>query len=523
MLAQDTFQSFFDFAESYFFVLKDDLIQEVNKTFCSQMGFEKGDVIQKSLFDLLLKMDVDRFKSCLADLTPVTAQVVNAKKKAVRVEWSFQREGDFVLVKGKDITEILKHKDRFEQYSVLLRGVNESLERSSHRLFLLQSTLTSTIPYAKDSVASVLNITKQTFRFETAIVTKPKGENLVIDTVVGKNENLVGKVIKNRDCLSYKLFNSTVEIVQPLKKYLFQDDEDHLKNGKFFAGFPIVFNDKRCGTVELIFDEKTTDLNFDNSDIQFLKLIAEVIGRIVELQRINDELDSHAKKLEHKNNELDDFAHIVSHDLKAPLRAIKNLIVFIKDEEDNKLTDESKDDFKLIEQRANRMSLLIEGILQYSRVGREESPTSEFELQTLVEEVVEQLKPMNGAAEFSVANDFPKLVTKELFMFQTVSNLVSNAIKYNDKPKPMIRIGGRQNGDKYIFWVEDNGPGIPEQYRERVFGVFETLQGRDEVESTGIGLTIVQKMTNLMGGSVKIEDSDLGGAKFIIDFSMELN
>lgn len=522
MLAQDTFKSFFDFAESYFFVVKNNLIQDVNQTFCTQMGYDKASILNLNLNDLLLTMDRDVFKTAIADLKPVTAQVLNAQKKAVRVEWTFRQEGDLTLVKGKDITEILKHKDRFEQYSVLLRGVNESLERSSHRLFLLQSTLTSTIPYAKDSVASVLNITKQTFRFETALVTKPNGENLIIDTVVGKGGNLVGKIIKNRESLSYQLFNSSQEIVRSLGKHAFQEDEDHYKEGRFFVGFPIMFNEKRCGTIELIFDKETADLNFDNSDIQFLKLIAEVIGRIIELQQINDELDSNTKKLEQKNNELDDFAHIVSHDLKAPLRAIKNLILFITEEEGNKLTDESQSDFKLIEQRANRMSLLIEGILQYSRIGREESPTTEFDLQKLVKEVVEQLKPMNVEATLDVADNFPKIVTKELFMFQTVSNLVSNAIKYNDKAKPIIKISGRRNGDKYILSVEDNGPGIPEEYRERVFGVFETLQSRDEVESTGIGLTIVQKMTKLMGGSVKIEDSQLGGAKFTIDFSMEL-
>ena len=117
-------------------------------------------------------------------------------------------------------------------------------------------------------------------------------------------------------------------------------------------------------------------------------------------------------------------------------------------------------------------------------------------------------------------DSFPKVENKELYMYQMISNLVSNAIKYNDKAVPEIKISAESKGDKCEIWVEDNGPGIPEQFREKIFGVFETLQRRDDVDSTGIGLTIVKKMAVQMGGDSYVTDSNLGGAKFVCSFNV---
>lgn len=518
MMTISTSNEFFDFSDNYLFILKEGIIQKTNKTFRDSLGYEEEQLIGKHIQEIILPKDLLFFTPAFEANEKVVAQLLTEKRKAKRVEWEFKERDGLTLVKGVDVTEVLKHKERFEQYSVLLRGVNESLERSSHRLFLLQSTLTNTIPYAKDAITNVLKITIQTFRFNTAFVTKEKKGALVISDIVGEKEELKGTIIQNPNALSQKVFNFGMELVHSLEDHDFIEDEDVLLGGKNYLGFPINFNGDLLGTVEMVFNNDTSNISFDNNDIQFLKLITEVVGRIMELQRINGELEDKTDRLEVKNNELDEFAHIVSHDLKAPLRAIKNLISFIGDEDGNVLTQESKDDFGLIQNRADRMGALIEGVLEYSRVGRVETPTTTFSLNDIVLEVTEQLRPMNTKVQFEITPNFPIMVNKELFMFQIVSNLISNAIKYNDKDQPIIKIDFKDVHNKVTLIVEDNGPGIEDEFKERVFGVFETLQGRDEVESTGIGLTIVKKMSLFMGGDAWIEDSDMGGAKFIVEF-----
>lgn len=512
---------FFQFSNSYLFVLNDDQVLSVNHFFCDSFGYQLDEVEGGKIYDIILPKDLEDFKIGLQNQSKVVAQVLTKKFRAIRVEWHFLVKDGFTYVNGIDVTEKLRHQERFEQYSVLLRGVNESLERSSHRLYLLQNALTSTIPYAKNSITNILKITLQTFKFSSGVVVTPNYKNnLAVSSIIGEYEECLGEEIQNKNNFSHQVFNLSNEIIQPIAKENLLGNNSYFEGGIFYLGFPIVYNNKKYGVVEFI-SKKNFRADFDNNDIQFLRLITEVIGRIIELQRINDELDEKSKKLEVKNNELDEFAHIVSHDLKAPLRAIKNLITFISEDEDNKLSEQSTEDFELIVKRAERMSNLIGGILEYSRAGRDEAPISKFDLGEIVREVTDQLSPMNPNVQFEIGSSFSTVKSKELYMFQIISNLVSNAIKYNDKDEPKVKIDFYQK-DKNFLTVEDNGPGIEEKYREKVFGVFETLHGRDEIESTGIGLTIVRKMAKLLGGDVYIEDSNLGGAKFVVEFDKKL-
>ena len=348
-----------------------------------------------------------------------------------------------------------------------------------------------------------------------------KGRNLV-SNIVGETNVKEGAVISDLNTFSQKLYTKGNELLMSLKNHQISQEEDYLKGAAAIIGYPLKFDENIVGTVEFISNNSRTISSFDNTDLQFLRLIADVIGRLVELQNIKSDLEINSQKLEDKNEELDEFAHVISHDLKAPLRAIKNLIGFIReDNEESVFSADSKSDFELIERRADRMSSLIDGVLEYSRVGREETPTTEFELKEIVTEVTDQLRPMNEKVKFDVNDSFPRVKNKELFMCQMVSNLVSNAIKYNDKEIPEIRITSHVNENICEVWVEDNGPGIPERSREKIFGVFETLERRDDVESTGIGLTIVKKMAMQMGGDSFVTDSSLGGAKFVCSFNVQ--
>jgi light-regulated signal transduction histidine kinase (bacteriophytochrome) len=213
-------------------------------------------------------------------------------------------------------------------------------------------------------------------------------------------------------------------------------------------------------------------------------------------------------ELEVANNELKDFAYIVSHDLKAPLRAIGSLSQWLYADYKDKIDQDGKIQLDLLVNRVNRMQSLIEGILEYSRVGRVSEVKEAINPNKLIGEIIDSLSPPSNIS-IVVDSLLPDVYYEKTRIRQVFANLIGNAIKYMDKPVGEIHIGCTQDGSYWKFSVKDNGPGIDKKYYDRVFQIFQTLHARDEVESTGIGLTIVKKVIEMYGGNIWIE-SELG-------------
>ncbi|HYF68224.1 MAG TPA: ATP-binding protein [Ohtaekwangia sp.] len=234
-------------------------------------------------------------------------------------------------------------------------------------------------------------------------------------------------------------------------------------------------------------------------------------------KRSEEKLAEYTRRLEEKNRELDQFAYIVSHDLKAPLRAISNLSLWLQEDLGASLEEENKKNFEMLRGRVVRLESLINGILEYSKVGRTQITTERVDVCVLVNEVVEMLSP---SKKFSIQIDksLPALEAPKILLFQIFSNLIGNAIKYNDKAEGEVKIYCIEDGDYYEFTVEDNGPGIPTEFFEKIFAIFQTLQSRDKFESTGIGLTIVKRIVDEHGGEIRVESEIEKGSKFIFNW-----
>ncbi|MCD6734514.1 MAG: ATP-binding protein [Burkholderiaceae bacterium] len=217
-------------------------------------------------------------------------------------------------------------------------------------------------------------------------------------------------------------------------------------------------------------------------------------------------------ELKSANEELASFAYVASHDLKAPLRAIASLAQWISADQAPKFDDEGREQMTLLLGRVKRMDRLIDGILEYSRVGRVKEARRRVDLNALVAETVDLLAP---PANVSVeVGPLPTLVIERTRAQQVFQNLIGNALQYLDKPQGRIRVDCRADGGDWHFRVEDNGPGIEERHFDRIFQMFQSLTARDKKESTGIGLTLVKKIVEMHGGRIWVESKMGAGSTF---------
>ncbi len=231
-------------------------------------------------------------------------------------------------------------------------------------------------------------------------------------------------------------------------------------------------------------------------------------------------LEAYTSSLEKKNKELDQFAYITSHDLKSPLRGINNLTEWIEEDMGDKLSLESKGYFKLMRGRVHRLESLINSILKFSRAGKNMGD------QTLVptkEIVLEILKFLNPSPNCSVLfdEDLPVISANRNDIKEVFQNFISNAIFHNNSANPIINITYKKEGQEFVFCVADNGPGIPEEFHEKIFTIFQTLERRDEVENVGAGLAIIKKIVEEYGGNIWLESSEGKGSRFYFSWPVQ--
>lgn len=231
------------------------------------------------------------------------------------------------------------------------------------------------------------------------------------------------------------------------------------------------------------------------------------------------ELYQNLDDTELKNKELEQFAYITSHDLKTPLRGISSLASFIKEDLEAGETEDVQAHIETMQDRVMRLESLIDGILQYSKIGKIVPTTVDFE--AIVLEEFTNYKDLPNVS-FATHGELPVVMGDRLQLSQVVANLISNAIKYNDKDHCKITVSSIEKTKFHKIIFEDNGPGIDPKYQQKIFEVFQTLQEKDSYNSTGLGLAIVKKIIEKHQGKIDVESDGKLGTQFIIKYPKEL-
>jgi len=254
----------------------------------------------------------------------------------------------------------------------------------------------------------------------------------------------------------------------------------------------------------------TVEASIESEDI-FGSVAMGVNAMIKGLRELKEQDKEKSMLLEKSNQELEDFVYIVSHDLKAPLRAIIGFAEFLKEDYSTKLDAQGQDYIRRMVESSERMQRLINDLLELSRIGRYMNPYVKAAFDVLAKRAVEFINPPDDV-EVIVADSMPEIFCDEVRIQQVLANLVTNAMKYNDKNDKKVEIGWIPRDEDGLdeFTVADNGIGIEEKHLERIFKIFQRLHTKDDYGGgTGVGLNIVKKIVEQHGGTIWVE-SEVG-------------
>ena len=283
-----------------------------------------------------------------------------------------------------------------------------------------------------------------------------------------------------------------------------------------YLAVPVRSRDRRIGV--LLFGHAEAGV-FTEETERVIIGIASTAAIAVDNARLFKEARDLITALEKTNRELDQFAYVASHDLKAPLRGIANLAQWIEDDLGDQMDEQAREHMHLLRGRVLRLENLIGGILAYSRAGRDRGSVGTVDVAQLVAEVWELLAP--PAQVTLVTSPLPRLITSRVQLQQVLMNLIANAIKYNADRDLTIDVSATRDGDKWVFSVADDGVGIAPEFHDKIWGLFQTLERRDVVESTGIGLSVVRKIVEAHRGRAWVESKLGAGAKFLFTWPVD--
>ena len=328
--------------------------------------------------------------------------------------------------------------------------------------------------------------------------------------------------------------NSEILTVNPAAEQIFGYDASAMKGRKIDMLIPVEFRSRHHSLVEGAVISENGRLMAENRDVQGLhsdgaeiplevsishavsdntKSFIGIVRDVSERRLAEQQRQEMIAALERSNAELDSFAYIASHDLKAPLRVIDNASRWLEEDLEQFLNDDTRESMALLRSRIVRMERLLDDLLEHSRIGRVEVAEEPVSGRELMENII-GLVAVSHQFKVEVAPEFSTIRIPRMPIQNVLLNLVSNSIKHHDRCSGVIKVSVRDHGNQYEIHVTDDGPGISPEFHEKVFGMFQTLKPRDQVEGSGMGLAMVKKSIEVAGGEIRLISDGKRGCCF---------
>lgn len=476
--------------EATLITASDGTIIDCNKAFLEFFRCKsKNEVLNKSVLDLIAKNDQSKIIEVLNSkcrLTNVEVIFISADGRGIPSEISV----NFIKDPRGQITDaILSIRDISERKSIL-----EILKSDQQMFNVLMDSIPDAI-YFKDLNSRFIRINR------------PKAIRLGL-----KNpEEAVGKTDFDfyHEDFARETYEDEQEIMNTGEALIGKIEEVRSKDGitRWVSATKIPIRDKNGRIIGLV------GISRDITDLKLMERKLEHAN--IELKRHIEELQKVQEELKRSNKELENYTYAVSHDLKAPLRAIRSFISFLHEDYKEELDKEGLEYLKRIDAAATRMNEFIEDLLILSRVGRKFMEVEKVDLNNLLEEITQDFKPIIDSKNARViVNRLPMLYIQRIWIKQLFMNLIDNGLKFNKSEAPTVEVSCEEKTEEYLFKVSDNGIGIREEHLNKLFNLFERLHSSEEYEGTGAGLAICKKIVENWGGRIWVESVFGKGSTF---------
>jgi PAS domain S-box-containing protein len=452
--------------------------EEFNTAVCTILGYNADEITGNKLSFFLANEDRERiqtFRKSKKDKLSFETRIYCKDRSIKWLHWNIAVSRGKWFANARDITE-LKQVEQIKNYlSTVVKQSNDAiyLHNDEGKIISWNQGAERIYGYSEQEALNMKlwNIIPQHLFQETQIVIQRIIQGERIDSLETKRITKHGRVID-------VLFSASV----------LTDSDNNLKS-----------------------------IAITERDITERKLADE------EIERLNSDLLNNVEQLELANKELESFSYSVSHDLRAPLRALNGYAQIVEEEYGDLLNGEVITLFGNIKRNSNKMGNLIDDLLEFSRIGKKTLKKSTVNMKELVESVFGEMEEtLCSKAEIEIQN-IPYAYADYALIKQVLINLISNALKYSRKVvHPKIEIGYYLDKDDIVYFVKDNGVGFNMEYKNKLFGVFQRLHSEKEFEGTGVGLAIVARIINKHGGSIWANAEINKGATFYFSLSGEL-
>jgi PAS domain S-box-containing protein len=457
---EDNFRHFFNTIDDYVFVLEPSgEIVEMNHAASRTLNGEREPVTGTTLSSFIIHEYRETF---LADLDLSAKGAKISRQSSLFISGS-RITVEMLLVNGvwnekrriycicKDISEIMASREKFSQVFHSSHAMHTIRRVSDHTLIDVNETYLKTLGYSREEVFE---------HAQTEACSDPLQYQMIWEEV----------------CRKGALRDAELNL--------------HTRDGRIIYG---------------LYNGVIIDVNGDSCVLSTIMNISKIMQAE---RRVHDLLE----ELSLSNRDLEEFAYIVSHDLKAPLRGITSLILWLEDDPLNSFSDKGKTYLKTLSERVTYMQRLIDGILAYSRAGKRIEEKQPVDSGDLVMEVIHLLSPPDSLT-IHIPGNLPVVLIERMKLFQVFQNLIGNAITYISRPDGVITITASEKKTGITFCIEDNGPGIHPDFHDRIFEMFSRFQ-EPSFESTGLGLSIVKRIVEMNGGRVWVESEPGKGSRF---------